>query len=132
MSALVVFGLVFGVDSTDISTASTLLLAAVGLMILYRISKPMNRMRWTVFTGVTVGMLICIFFVNNLFAISMVSLEMRYASRCIRSGDRTCSSLYEQHHRNTREVLQYYASEETAKRENTKEQKTNKIRKSFK
>ena len=61
VSALVVFGLVFGVDSTDISTASTLLLAAVGLMILYRISKPMNRMRWTVFTGVTVGMLICIF-----------------------------------------------------------------------
>ncbi|WP_411335283.1 cation-translocating P-type ATPase [Ruminococcus gauvreauii] len=75
VSALVVFGLVFGVDSTDISTASTLLLAAVGLMILYRISKPMNRMRWIVFTGVTVGMLICIFFVNNLFAISMVSLK---------------------------------------------------------
>ena len=71
--ALVIFGRVFNVDSTDISVAATLLLAIVGLMILFKISKPMNKLRWTIFIGVTLGLLICIFFVNKLFAISMIS-----------------------------------------------------------
>ena len=42
VGALVVFGSVFGVNETDISTACTMLLAIVGFMILYHISKPLN------------------------------------------------------------------------------------------
>jgi len=73
--ALVIFGRVFNVDSTDISVAATLLLAIVGLMILFKISKPMNKLRWVIFGGCTLGLLICIFFVNKLFAISMISKQ---------------------------------------------------------
>lgn len=40
VGAIVVFGQVFEVDPTDISTAATLLLAVVGFMILYRVSRP--------------------------------------------------------------------------------------------
>lgn len=75
VGAIVVFGQVFGVAPTDISTAATLLLAVVGFMILYRISKPMNALRWSVFIGVILGMLFCIAFINDLFAISKVSLK---------------------------------------------------------
>ena len=45
VGALVIFGRTFGVDSTDISTAATMLLAIVGFMILYKISAPMNKIR---------------------------------------------------------------------------------------
>lgn len=48
VGALVVFGQVFEVGETDISTACTMLLAIVGFVILYNISKPMNALRWCV------------------------------------------------------------------------------------
>lgn len=51
VGALVVFGSVFGVNETDISTACTMLLAIVGFMILYHISKPLNPLRWCVWVG---------------------------------------------------------------------------------
>lgn len=73
--ALVLFGRVFNVHEEDISVAATLLLAIVGLMILYKISKPMNKLRWAIFGGVTLGLLVCIFFVNKLFALSMISRQ---------------------------------------------------------
>lgn len=75
VSALVVFGRVFEVSADEISTAATLLLAIVGLMILFKISQPMNKLRWVVWIGVTLGLLISIIFVNELFAISVVSTK---------------------------------------------------------
>ena len=51
VATLVVFGQEFAVGSEDISTAATVLLAIVGFMILYRISKPLNWMRWTILIG---------------------------------------------------------------------------------
>ena len=73
VGALVVFGRVFNVSPTDISVAATLLLAIVGLMILYRISKPMNKLRVVIMVGCTIGLLVCIFFIPNLFAITAIS-----------------------------------------------------------
>ena len=75
VGSLVVFGRVFNVSPTDISVAATLLLATVGLMILYRISKPLNKLRVAIFVGVTLGLLVCIFFIPNLFAISAISKQ---------------------------------------------------------
>ena len=57
VGALVVFGQVFEVGETDISTACTMLLAIVGFVILYNISKPMNALRWCVWGGCIVGLL---------------------------------------------------------------------------
>lgn len=75
VGALVIFGRVFGVNSTDISTAATLLLAIVGFMILYRISAPMNKLRWVIFGGSVAGLLFSTVFLSQLFAISSMSTE---------------------------------------------------------
>lgn len=73
VGALVIFGRVFNVSPVDISVAATLLLATVGLMILYRICKPMNKLRTIIFVGVTVGMVATIFLVSGLFAMTTIS-----------------------------------------------------------
>lgn len=75
VSAMVIFGNVFGVENNDVSTASTLLLAIVGFMILFRISKPMNMIRWTIWVTMLFGILFSIFFAKNLFNISHISLK---------------------------------------------------------
>ena len=75
VGALLVFGDTFNVNSVDISTASTILLCIVGFMILYEISKPMDRYRWMIF-GVSVGGLIfCLIFLRNMFSISGMSIR---------------------------------------------------------
>ena len=56
---LTVFGQTFGMSNEEISTAATLLLAIVGLMILFKISKPMNVFRWIVWSAMVAGLLFC-------------------------------------------------------------------------
>lgn len=73
VGALVVFGQTFGVNSGDISTAATMLLAIVGFMILYKISAPMNVMRSVVIIGCIAGLLFCSIFLKQLFAITRMS-----------------------------------------------------------
>ena len=75
VGALVIFGRTFGVDSTDISTAATMLLAIVGFMILYKISAPMNKLRAVILGGCIVGLLFCSIFLNDLFAITGMTTE---------------------------------------------------------
>src|SRR5699024_5927176 len=94
------------------STAATLLLAVVGFMILYRVSRPMNALRWTVFLGVIAGMLLCICFIPGLFAITSVSLKcgmllgvfalatepvLRYTCRFVEWVETTFSNMRKQH-----------------------------------
>lgn len=73
VGALVMFGQVFGVAESDISTACTLLLAIVGFMILYHISKPMNALRWCIWCGCIAGLIICSLFLSDLFAVGRMS-----------------------------------------------------------
>lgn len=75
VGALVVFGRVFDVNETDISTACTMLLAIVGFMILYHISKPLNPLRWIVWSGCIAGLLICSIWLGDIFGIAHMSLE---------------------------------------------------------
>ncbi len=75
VGALVVFGRTFEVNSTDISTAATMLLAIVGFMILYKISAPMNNMRRIVLCGSIAGLLFCSIFMNDLFGITSMSTK---------------------------------------------------------
>ncbi len=73
VGALVVFGQVFGVDAEDVSTACTMLLAIVGFMILYNISRPMNVRRWCIWGGCAAGLLSCSVWLGNLFGIGGMS-----------------------------------------------------------
>lgn len=75
VGALVVFGQVFEVNETDISTACTMLLSIVGFMILYNISKPMNTLRWCVWGGSIIGLLLCSIYLGDLFAIRGMSTK---------------------------------------------------------
>lgn len=75
VGALVVFGQVFEVGETDISTACTMLLAIVGFVILYNISKPMNALRWCVWGGCIVGLLGCSIYLVDLFAMRGMSTK---------------------------------------------------------
>ena len=73
ISTLVVFCRVFHVSAPETSTACTILLAIVGLMILYRIASPMTPFHWVLWALMLFGLLFCMTFLNHVFAISAVS-----------------------------------------------------------
>lgn len=75
VAALVIFGRTFDVSSTDISTAATMLLAIVGFMILYKISAPMNKIRFSIVSGCIAGLLFCSIFLKDLFATTSMTKE---------------------------------------------------------
>lgn len=70
---LTIFGQTFGLSNEEISTAATLLLAIVGLLILFKISKPMNVFRWIVWGGMVAGLLFCVIFLKDLFGIGVMT-----------------------------------------------------------
>lgn len=74
---LTMFGQVFGLSTEETSTAATILLAIVGLMILFKISSPMNKFRWTVWIGMIAGLIFCAFFLRELFAIGKITIKCR-------------------------------------------------------
>ena len=73
ISALVIFCREFRVSGTDLSTSATVLLAIVGIMILYRIASPMTRLHWILWISMICGLLICMVFMNQIFAIHALS-----------------------------------------------------------
>lgn len=73
VGALVICGEVFALPKSDIATASTLLLAVVGFMILIKISQPFNRMKYAILVICIAGLLFCGIFLNDLFAMSSMS-----------------------------------------------------------
>ena len=75
VGALVIFGRVFGVNESDISTACTMLLSIVGFMILYHISKPLNSLRWIIWISCIAGLLICSIYLGDIFGITHMSME---------------------------------------------------------
>ncbi|MDD2959562.1 MAG: HAD-IC family P-type ATPase [Lachnospiraceae bacterium] len=73
ISGLVVFCQVFEVSDTDVSTSCTILLAIVGIMILYRIASPMTKYHWVLWFTMIFGLLFCMIFMNQIFAITTLS-----------------------------------------------------------
>ena len=66
VSVLYLFCMEFKMNETDISTSSTILLAIVGLMILYRIASPMTKIHWTIWFLMAAGLLYCMIFVSSI------------------------------------------------------------------
>ncbi|MCD8132464.1 MAG: cation-translocating P-type ATPase [Clostridiales bacterium] len=77
VGALVIFGRVFEVPESDISTAATMLLAIVGFMVLIKLGGPMDRVKWLIWGGCIGALLFSSIFFPNLFAITGMS------TRCI-------------------------------------------------
>ncbi|MBQ6321817.1 MAG: HAD-IC family P-type ATPase, partial [Lachnospiraceae bacterium] len=73
ISLLVIFCREFRVDSRDLSTSCTILLAIVGIMILYRIASPMAAFHWVLWVAMVCGIVFSMTFLNQIFSISMLS-----------------------------------------------------------
>ena len=73
VGALVVCGEVFSLPKEDIATASTMLLAVVGFMILIKISHPFNRIKYGILIINIAGLLFCGTFLSSLFAMNGIS-----------------------------------------------------------
>ncbi len=72
---MVFFGNIFHSGQNDISTASTILMSIVGLMILYRISRPMNSFKWGIWIFCAAGLVGCMVFFSDFFGISAMSIQ---------------------------------------------------------
>ncbi len=71
--AFVIYSQVFELNSEDVSVVSTLLLAMVGFLILYKISQPLNKLRTAVLISMIAAFVICGFYMNDLFDIQAIS-----------------------------------------------------------
>lgn len=70
VAAMVTFGLIFEVSDADISSASTILLSIIGIMVLFNISKPMNKYKWIIWSLCTLGLILAILFFKDFFSIT--------------------------------------------------------------
>ena len=73
VGALVVCGEVFCISDASIGTIATLVLSVVGFMILFKISEPLNGMKYAVIIGNIAGLVFSGFFLKKVFALTDLS-----------------------------------------------------------
>lgn len=73
ISALVVCGAVFSIPEESIGTIATMVLSVVGFMILFKISEPLNTMKYAVIGINVAGFVLCVYFFKDLFALTNLS-----------------------------------------------------------
>ena len=73
VGALVVCGEVFCISDASIGTIAMLVLSVVGFMILFKISEPLNGMKYAVIIGNIAGLVFSGFFLKKLFALTDLS-----------------------------------------------------------
>ena len=73
VGTLVVGGVILHLNKTDVSTASTMLLTAVGFLVLYKICHPLNQLRGRIILFCAAGILFSVVFLHKLFSISAIS-----------------------------------------------------------
>lgn len=94
VGVIVVCGALFGLSRQDISTASTMILAAVGFMVLYQICHPLNKFRSIIFYGCIMGLLVCALLFGSLFGIDHVSaVALGFAFVLSLTGDSSLTHL---------------------------------------
>lgn len=75
VSGLVWFCREFKVNLDSLSTSCTVLVAIVGFMILYRIAKPMTKMHIGMMVFLVAGVLFCMLYISEFFAITFISKQ---------------------------------------------------------
>lgn len=75
VAAMIYFGSIFHSRQADISTASTILLSVVGMMILLRISRPMNSIKWAIWVTCGLLLIISMIFFSGFFSVSGMSIQ---------------------------------------------------------
>lgn len=72
VAIIVVCGSLFALTNNEIQTASTLILAGVGFMVLYYMSRPLNGFRLAIFVGCLLGAVIGLTFFKTFFGIKVI------------------------------------------------------------
>ena len=75
VATMVLLGSIFSLPSADVSTACTILIAAVGFLMVWRASKPIDWYKKTCFLLCLAGLVFCCFFLKDFFGISHLSLQ---------------------------------------------------------
>ena len=75
VAAMIFFGNIFKSHQEDISTASTILMSVVGMMILLRIAKPMNALKWAIWGMCGILLTLSMLFLSTFFGISGMSIQ---------------------------------------------------------
>lgn len=73
IGAFIIFCQTFGVAQEDVSTACALIMAVVGLLILLKISMPLNKYRAGIFILVSLGLIATGIVFNDLFGLNSIS-----------------------------------------------------------
>jgi len=75
ISGVIVYSLVFELTFYEMSTMSLVVLSAVGILMVFKVSQPFNLLRRVLFIGIIVALLFSFFFLPNIFAIFPLTLE---------------------------------------------------------
>ena len=75
IATMVICGTLLGLKTTDISTATTLVIAVIGFFYIYTIIKPLDNLRALILFGCVLGLIFCTAFLPTLF--SMARMEWR-------------------------------------------------------
>lgn len=73
VSVMVMVGLYMDLDHDQVGTTATILLIAVGMMVMYHISAPLNKFRFSVMMLSLACVILSIAFLPRLFALKMVT-----------------------------------------------------------
>ena len=73
VSVMVMVGLYMDLDHDQVGTTATILLIAVGMMVMYHISAPLNKFRFSVMMLSLACVILSIAFLPKLFALKMVT-----------------------------------------------------------
>lgn len=82
VEVIVNVGKIMDMSKAQYSTVATLSLAIVGLLIIYRISRPLNKFRIGVMAICAIGVIFCYAFINDLFILKHLNLR-GYIMLCI-------------------------------------------------
>lgn len=123
VGALVICGIILDLHKADVSTAATMLLIAVGFMVLFKISQPLNKFRVGVIAASFVCTVVAALLFNNLFsltAISPISILLliilffaadsvfRYLTKAVeRAREALLQRSGQEHHLSFKEIWQY-------------------------
>lgn len=75
VSAMVIFGQVFKIEDSCISTSATMLVALVGFLFLGKVAVPRNRLHVGMIAILILGMAYCVIFMPQLFDIDAITMK---------------------------------------------------------
>jgi len=75
ISGVIVYSIVFDLTDAEMSTMSLVVLSAVGILMVFKVSQPFNRLRRALFGFVVAGMVFSFIFLRDVFSISSLGLE---------------------------------------------------------